>query len=242
MYKIIKWTLLSLASLISLYICVLSFPSFLYSDKYKNENLIVFSDQVFPENINVISNAVLQRIKKSEYYNPNSEYRVFISNETWRWRLVSNMGPAQGAVNYTWFRQNSFVRPSAIAENRIIPPAGGLADADERDLVYFIAHEVAHAMMAQGLGLVSFQFLTQGWVKEGYADLIGKKSFDYENSLAQLKYNERRLSEASGLYVRYQLLLLYLLQEKSLNMTEIIKQRISQAQAIEMLLAPENTK
>lgn len=242
MLTIIKWIFLSFTSLVLIYGCVLSFHAFLYSDQYKNENLIIFSDQLLPDNISVISDAVLQRVKKSEYYNPHSEYRVFICNETWRWRLVANMGPGQGAVNYTWFRQNSFIRPSVIAENRIIPPAGGLADAEERDLVYFISHEVTHGMMVQALGAVNFQFATQGWIKEGYADLIGKKSFAYEDNLAQLKNNERRLSESSGLYVRYQLLLLYFLQEKSLTMAEIIQQDISQPQAIEMLLASENIK
>lgn len=239
MLKTFKWIFLFFVTLVLLYICILSFPSLLYSHEQRNENLIISCDQEFPSNITVISSAVLERIKKSEYYSSTDEYHVYISNGTFVWRLVSNFDPNQGGVNYTWFRGNAFIRPSVIAENRIIPPGNGLADASERDLIYFISHEVAHGMMSKSIGLFAFQFKTQGWVKEGYADLIGKKSFNYESNLEQLKKNEKRLTESSGLYVRYHLFLLYLLNHENLSINEIINENLTQADVLKKIMPKE---
>ena len=186
MLKYFKWAFVSFSLALIFYIGVLCFPSFLYPHVHTNINLHIYCDEEFPENISYISNEALNRIEKSEFYDKNHIYSVYITTKAWRWRLVSHVASDVGAVNFTLYPSSSFVRPSVISENRIIPPGNGLADAEERDLIYFISHEVAHGMMAIKLGLFVFHFKTEHWIKEGYADYIGKKSFDYNANLQQL--------------------------------------------------------
>ncbi len=236
MLKYFKWTFISLLLSITCYICILCFPSFLYSYVYKNKNLHIYCDEQLPENISYISSEVLKRVEKSEYFDKNQIYSVYISNKVWRWRFVSHVVSNVGAVNFALYPSSSFVRPSVVSENRIIPPGNGLADAEDRDLIYFISHEVAHGMMTIRLGFFVFNFKTEHWIKEGYADYIGKKSFDYSANLQQLLNGERRLTEESGLYVRYHLFLLYLLNNKNLSMNEIINENLTQAEVLKEIM------
>jgi hypothetical protein len=220
-----------------LYCIGISFPSFLYIHQFQHENVRIYSDQNLPPNITQISHEVLTRIKRSVYYNAQDEYKVFISNESWRWRLISNLRSHAGGFNIELRPNNSFIRPSVIAENRIVPPRSTMADASERDLVYFIAHEITHGMMVNSTGLFTSLFKTKSWIKEGYADSIGKQSFDYAGNFAQLRSKENRLQISSGLYVRYQLALMYLIEKKGMSLAEIVEKNLLLEPVIDEMLA-----
>jgi hypothetical protein len=235
--KIVKRSVLALFALAFLYGLIIFFPSFLYRYHYQNENVHIYSDQELPANIDDLSRAVLERIKKSAYYNARDDYTVFISNENWRWRFIANLRPQAGGFNIKFRPNNSFIRPSVIAENRIIPPRATMADAADRDLVYFISHEITHSMMVNHTGLFTSLFKTNSWIEEGYADLIGKKAFDYAGNLAQLKSNEKRSQIASGLYVRYHLALVYLMEKKGMSLADIVDKNPSLEGVIEEMLA-----
>lgn len=237
MKRLFKRVLISLFAIACLYGTVISIPSFLYGYHHQRENVHIFSDEELPSNIDSLSSAVLARIKKSDYYNAQDEYKVFISNKTWRWRFVANLRPHAGGFNIELFPNNSFIRPSIVAENRIIPPRATMADAAERDLVYFISHEITHGMMVNHNGLFTSLTKTKSWIKEGYADLIGKKTFDYAGNLAQLKSNEKRLQVSSGLYIRYHLALLYLMEKKSMSFAKIVDKNPLLEDVIEEMLA-----
>jgi hypothetical protein len=111
----------------------------------------------------------------------------------------------------------------------------------ERDLVYFISHEITRGMMVNHKGLFTSPTKTKSWIKEGYADLIGKRTFDfdYEGNLAQLKSNEKRLQIFSGLYVRYHLALLYLMEKKGMSFADIVDKNPALEEVIEEMLALE---
>lgn len=203
------------------YSLVLSFPSFLFEYYHKNENIFIYSDKPLSKNINSLSNKILDRVKISNYYDSSEIYRVYISNSSWRWKLVSNRLRDAGGVNYSLFRGNSFIRPSNIDDNRIILPGKNLADAEVRDLIYFISHEIAHGMMAKKLGVLSFTSIPH-WLKEGYADYVAKESFDFEKNIEQYIANEWRLTTESGLYVRYHLMLAYLINHKGMSLKKIM--------------------
>ncbi|MFZ6798446.1 hypothetical protein [Undibacterium sp. Di24W] len=235
--KLVQRGFISLFVLASLYGMILFSPSFLYQYHFQRENVRIFSDEELPSNIDELSQTVLARIKKSAYYNAQDEYKVFISNRNWRWRFVANLRPNAGGFNIKFFPKNSFIRPSVIAENRIIPPRATMADAAERDLVYFISHEITHSMMVNHTGLFTSLFKTNSWIEEGYADLIGKKTFDYMGNLTQLKSNEKRLQISSGLYVRYHLALVYLMEKKGMSFAEIVDRNPLLEEVVEEMLA-----
>jgi hypothetical protein len=54
-------------------------------------------------------------------------------------------------------------------------PPGGKPVPGDRTLDYFIAHEVTHQLTGRALGPVAYLRLPR-WVREGYADYIGKGS------------------------------------------------------------------
>jgi hypothetical protein len=70
-----------------------------------------------------------------------------------------------------------FLRDALIEDNRLISPRG-IPVLGDWTLDYFIAHEVTHQLTGDAIGPVRYYRLPQ-WVREGYADYVGKgNSFD----------------------------------------------------------------
>ena len=237
MFKKIRLLLLFLLLTFLGYWSLIEFPSFLFSHKYQNANLIIYSDKPIPSNINKITDEVLLRLKKSSIFNKNKTYSVHISNDSWRWALLSypaNLTTRIGGFN-AGFHGNAFLRPSIISENKIIPPGSYLLDAEQRDLVYFITHEVMHALLYDEVGYISNFINYPRWFQDGYPDYIAKNSFDFKKNLMQFKRNEKRLTVQSGLYVRYHLYVAYLMDIKGYTIKEIIKNTPDESDIIHSL-------
>jgi hypothetical protein len=222
-----------------LYLACLEFPTFLFEFKHANQSLEIYSDEPFPANIRELSESVRERISRSAHFRPQRTYRVYISHEAWRWRLLSGLRDELGGLNYCMFRNNSFIRPSVISENRIIPPGSWLADAEERDLVYFISHEIAHGMMRDETGLAAYYLSTPNWLEEGFADYTAKRSFDFANNLEEFKTGQKRLSKASALYVRFHLYVAYLIDIRGRSIADLLAQPPEEPQIVAELRAFE---
>tara|TARA_R110002072_G_scaffold301977_1_gene483196 strand:- start:639 stop:1076 length:438 start_codon:yes stop_codon:yes gene_type:complete len=135
------------------------------------------------------------------------------------------------------FHGNVFIRPSNISENKIIPPGSYILDAEQRDLVYFITHEVVHALLYDKVGYISNFINYPRWFQDGYPDYIAKKSFDFKNNLMQFKNNEKRLTVQSGLYVRYHLYMAYLIDIKKQSIQEVIKNTPKEPDIVHSLMS-----
>lgn len=233
----LKYPLALLALLASVYLLCLEYPSFLFDFKHANQNVEIYSDRPLPSNIRELSEAVLARVSASPFFRRDQRYRVYISHESWRWRFLSGFRSQVGGLNYCMFRNNSFIRPSVISENRIIPPGSYLADAQERDLVYFISHEIAHGMMRDEIGLLAYYLSLPNWLEEGFSDYTAKRSFDFAENLKQFKDNQRRLTEASGLYVRFHLYLSYLLDVKGQSLEGLLESAPEEGAIVGELMA-----
>jgi hypothetical protein len=187
--------------------------------------LIIYSDKEFPKNIKKITDDVLFRLKKSELYKADVNYRVHLPTEYWRWGLVTLPINYQNIGGFcTGFRRNVFMRPTDIANNKLIFPGVTLADENERDLTYFITHEVGHALVIDEVGFIHNLTQLPRWLSDGYPDYIAKKSFDFEDNLAQFKANKWRLTEKSGLYVRYHLIVSLLIDQRGYSIRDILKE------------------
>ena len=186
--------------------------------------MTIYSDKEFPKNIKKITDDVFLRLKKSELYNPDENYRVHLPTEYWRWGLVSLPINYQNIGGFCMgFRRNVFMRPTDIANNKLIFPGVTLADAQERDLTYFITHEVGHALVYDEVGYIQNFTDLPRWLSDGYPDYIAKQSFDFEDNLKQFNNNEWRLTEESGLYVRYHLMVSLLIDQKGFSIRDIFK-------------------
>ena len=78
MFKKIKLLLLFLLLTFLSYWSLIEFPSFLFSYKYQNANLILYSDKPIHSNIEKITDEVLLRLNKSSLFNVNNTYAVYI--------------------------------------------------------------------------------------------------------------------------------------------------------------------
>jgi len=237
MTKYLKFSLLFFLLIFLSYWLLIEYPSFLFSHRHQNANLVIYSDKPIPPNISEISDEVLFRLKKSSLFNKNKTYVVHISNDRWRWMLLSypaDFSTRIGGFN-AGFHGNAFIRPSAISENRIIPPGSYLLDAEQRDLVYFITHEIVHRLLYDEVGYISNFVNYPRWFQDGYPDYIAKSSFDFRNNLAQFKSNDRRLTVQSGLYVRYHLYVAYLMDIKGYSIREIIRNTPDESDIIRSL-------
>src|SRR6201999_1311751 len=201
--------------LCSAYALLLCLPGPFFSHSVRANNLVLHSDQPFSEPAaQHVLKLVEAKLAASPIYSSRQDQHIYICNVRWRQRLFFNKDYGVGGVAPYPVSPNVFLRDAAIAENRLISPSGKLV-AGDRTLDYFIAHEITHQLTGRALGPVRYARLPQ-WVREGYADYVGKgSSFNYaEERKAFLAGAPEMDWKKSGLYLRYHLLVAYLLDHQ----------------------------
>jgi hypothetical protein len=104
----------------------------------------------------------------------------------------------------------------------VIGPSGKEVSG-ERTLAYFITHEIAHSLEVRLLGRYAYIRLP-AWKREGYADYIARDSeFVFAERLAAFQINTPEMDpQGSGLYLRYELFVAYLLDVAHLPPEEML--------------------
>ena len=212
-----------LAVLIS-YLSLLCFPQPFFQWSVSASNLTLYSDSSFSsEEGKRILNLVEAKLVASPLYSAQAHHSIFICNARWRQVLFFNRHYRVGGVNYYPLTSNVFLREAAVEENRLISPSGNAVEGN-RTLDYFITHEIAHTITKKGAGLYR-HFNLPEYVREGYPDYVAKGSaFDFDEAKRAF------LSEApemdrwkSGLYLRYHLLVAYLLEKENWSVQRLIE-------------------
>jgi hypothetical protein len=204
------------------YIALIAFPYPFFSHEVHLENIAVYSDQAISPALLSILNDVEERLRRSPLNHPTLQHRLFICNNSWLFTFLANTDYRAGGVNKTWLNQNIFLRRSDIGENRVIGPSGR-AVSGERTLAYFITHEIAHSLEAHLLGRYAYLRLP-AWKREGYADYVARDSeFAFAERLADFQINDPAMDpRGSGLYLRYELFVAYLLDVAHLPPEEML--------------------
>jgi hypothetical protein len=204
-----------------LYPIVLALPYPFFRHHARAENITVFSDESISPALFPILNDVERRLQRSPLNDPSLRHRVFICNETWLFVLMANTDSHAGGVNKAWLNQSIFLRRANIPANRLLGPSGKKV-AGDRTLAYFIAHEIVHTLEEQQLGRYGYLRLP-AWKREGYADYVARAP-----GFAFTERNAYEMDPArSGLYLRYQLLVTYLLDEKRLTPQQMLSNQIA---------------
>ena len=213
-----------LLALFASYLALLCFPQPFFRSSASSANLTLYSDMSFSsEEGEKILEIVETKLATSPLFSTQSHHSVFICNARWRQILFFNRQYGVGGVNYYPLTTNVFLSGARVQENRLISPSGNVVQGD-RTLDYFITHEVAHTITKKAAGLYHHTNLPE-YVTEGYPDYIARgNSFDYD------KAKRAFLSEApemdrwgSGLYLRYHLLVAYLLDKKGWNVQQLLE-------------------
>lgn len=206
-----------------LYLLTLFFPGIFFKDIVQVENLKLYSNGEKQENVISVANIALSKIKNSPLYDPQLVYKVFLCDTVFCFTYFANTNKNVGGIAYIYFNGNTFIRPSDVTQNKIIRASGVLLDDPDRPLSYYIAHEVTHAMTVNEVGRLRY-FNLPVWVQEGYADYVAKGSLNFEDARERLRSNEREFNpEESGLYLRYHLMVQYLLEEKGATVEELLQ-------------------
>jgi len=182
-----------------LYLLLLLHPQTVFPHQVRAGNVVLHSRSPLPPEASAIAAAAQTRIAASPLYDASRTYPVFLCDAPWLFALFTPWHSRAGGVSHALLGGNAFVRPANVERDRVIGPSGNEVGAD-RPLSYFVAHEIAHAMIAARVGRLGYLRL-RTWQNEGYADYVAKGgSLD----LARLRPGDFDPA-VSGLYVRYQL-------------------------------------
>lgn len=226
--KIAKGFFLSLLILALAYLCLLLYPKILFGYKVDYKQCSIYSDQVIDDNLKNIVDDAMNSISKSDLYEKEQHFNIYICNSMWRFGLFTQGSTLAGAVTQYDFTRNIFFRPCDIKNNKIIPAKEWyFANKPEafldRPLSYYFAHEMTHVMQSRYTGRGSWNYPT--WLTEGYADYIGKGGdFNFNENLKLLHNNAPELDPTKGLYRNYHLKVAYLLDSSRLTIKQLYLQ------------------
>jgi len=225
--RIAAWLASCLAVVLALgasYALAAAFPKPMFGYRIDYENYQVWSDHPIPDEISAVLDDVTRRLRTSSLHDRDTPVEIFFCNEPWRlWFYGRSFSTRMGGAADVWLPRQVFIRASDIAANRIRSPGSGpIADAAQRPLSYFIAHEITHSDVSRHFGRTVMLRYPE-WLLEGYADYVGKGGdFDFEDNRALFALGAGALDrDRSGLYREYHLKVAYLLDKKGWTLQQV---------------------
>ena len=230
---------LSFPVLIVVYLLLLCFPGPFFSYEFRHGRIVVRSDLPIPLTAESVLRESERRLALSPFYEPTVERRLYVCNRSWRFLLFANVRYRVGGLTYPPLSNNIFLRSADFDKDRLTS-ASGIKVPGVRSLSYFIAHEIAHAMIADHVGSFAYVRLPD-WKNEGYCDYVAKGgAFSFDDELRKLRAGDPELDPArSGLYLRYHLLVAYLLDKKGVSPRELLERDFDSSTIERELLAYE---
>jgi hypothetical protein len=216
-----------------LYLILLCHPGLFFPYAFTQDGITLHSDEPIPaSSASQVLRDVTERVSASPLVERGRGLaaRVHICNRFWRFTLFANVRNHVGGVAYPPLSHNIFLRAAHIDANRLVGPSGQEVPG-ERTLAYFIAHEITHTLIAAEVGPLAYLRLA-AWRNEGYADHVAKgPDFRFHHAVAQLRAGAVETDPArSGLYLKYQLLVDYVLEQKGKSVQELLHQDFDPAQ------------
>ena len=199
------------------YLLLLVHPQPLFAFSARDAAIVLHAREPLPAEVQGVLADARRRLEASPFYDPSATYDAFLCDDVRTFTAFTLWNRGAGAVSQWDLTGNIFLRPSHVERNRLIGRSGNETPG-ERTLSYFIAHEVTHTMLARRIGRLRYARL-QRWQVEGYAEYVGKAGeFDFEKTLAAFRAGTRELDpKRSGLYLRYHLLVAYLLDHEGMT-------------------------
>jgi len=199
------------------YLALLLHPQPLFAFSVRDAAIVLHAREPLPLAAQGVLADATRRVAASPFYDPQATYDAFLCDDVRTFTAFTLWNRGAGAVSQWDLTGNIFLRPSHVDRNRLVGRSGKETPG-ERTLSYFIAHEVTHTMLARRIGRLRYARL-QRWQVEGYADYVGKAGdFDFEKTLAAFRADTRELDpKRSGLYLRYHLMVAYLLDRQGMT-------------------------
>src|SRR5262249_55874102 len=132
-------------------------------------NFRFYSRSPIDQSVSIIADEAIRKLSKSEIYDPNATYRVFIAGSPGLHKFLNGPGWRSMARNYEF--GNPIYVPSLDYQQKMILHF----DGRQAGAVNIIAHEAVHTLMQHRLGLLTVLKLPW-WKKEGYAEYVASDS------------------------------------------------------------------
>ena len=220
MKRIVRRALLGLVVASVAYLILLAYPQPLFAYELTHAGITVHADDPIPDTMRATLERVRARLDRSPLIDHTRTPQIFICNAPWRFALFARQNYQVGGVADGFVGQHVFLRESDMNGDRLIGPSGQPVAAD-RPLSYFMAHELMHIATVRHVGRAHYARMPQ-WVDDGYADYIAR-DIDLQEALGKFKDGVRELDPSrSGLYLRYHLMVAYLLDEKGLSIAALM--------------------
>lgn len=222
--RILRFFFMGVLGLAASYILLICFPQPLFAYSHTWNNLTLYCDDPIPPQADQVLADVQRRLDRCPLYADHPQEDIFLCNHFWLYRLLTGTHSGAGGNAYSFAPQNAFLRKADIARNVLFRKDGQTPSGRDRPLSYFAAHEITHGLVARFLGPIA-QWRLPVWMNEGYADYVGKGGdFDFRKNLELFRKGDPSLDpRASGLYLRYQLLVAYLLEKENLTVPQVLK-------------------
>ena len=218
--KASRRVLLALFGASSFYLLLLAYPHPLFAYELTSAGVTVHSTQPIPEAMKTTLERARARLDRSPLSAATRDAHVFICDSPWLFGLFARQNYRVGGVADWLVGQHVFLRQSDMETDRLIGPSGRPV-APDRPLSYFIAHELMHLANARAVGRWRYARMPQ-WVDDGYADYVAR-DIDLGEALRKMKEDARELDpRRSGLYLRYQLMVAYLLDKRHVPLQELL--------------------
>jgi hypothetical protein len=204
----------------AVYLVLLAYPQPLFAYELTAAGISVHATQPIPEAMKATLERARARLDRSPLSGATQGAHVFICHSPWLFGLFARQNYRAGGVTDGFVGQHVFLRESDMEHDRLIGPSGRPVAAD-RPLSYFIAHELMHVANVRSVGRWRYARMPQ-WVDDGYADYIAR-DVNLGDALTKMKEGARELDpRRSGLYLRYHLMVAYLLDKQQLALDELM--------------------
>ncbi len=229
-------TAISILGVVVGYSLFLCFPQPLFCCFVSDNNLSLYSDRAFSRKDGIrILRLVQGKLALSPIYSSTDRHAIFVCNSGWRRAIFFPLHRAAGGINYYPFTSNVFLSGALMENNRLVSPSGQ-PDVFGRTLDHFIAHEITHTLTVKAVGWCRYRVLPD-WIKEGYAEYVGNgRDTDYDEAVRAFRENTPEMNfPPRAPYLRYRLLVSFLLEKKNLSPSRLFKSAIRQT-AVEAML------
>jgi hypothetical protein len=223
--RVVLCSLGAAALLAAMVVGVLAYPDPLYAYHVEQGRLVLYSDHAFDEQR---GRALLADVERRLDRAPAalrddvSTYRIFVTNDHWRRRLVFLWNARAAGVNYYPIAGNVFIGRADIDADRVFHRNGAEA-APPRTLAYYASHEIGHSLIGKHIGARA-NWRLPAWIREGMADYVGfGGEVDVEALRRAWLAGDPALDpKRSGQYALYRMLVAHLVAEEGWSVDRLL--------------------
>jgi len=237
--RILLWTFAAWATWQLTFCALVLWPDPLFAFTLGSGKLTVASDRPIPDTGGERFLRDCERLLERSPLKPEApHYRLYVTNEAWRYRLfflpdTAAWGLAYGIADHVFLSGADFERGRVVHSGYVGTPP--------RTLAYLCAHELTHVIVRQHVRFLRRLHMPR-WVFEGFADYVGiekRQSFeDLRDALGDRAVDVPMMVKY-GSYPRYRLLVTFFLEKQGWSVDQLLQSRLTEDEADAMMRADE---